>query len=80
MQGSNNHVKFDSAAYFSTPIWTAHAPVFLKKMLKLSDGYLKETKKTVMAKAIKERDKKFNDALGQMIMQWGMNQATDDEW
>ena len=27
-----------------------------------------------------ERDKKFNDALGQMIMQWGMNQATDDEW
>ena len=27
-----------------------------------------------------EKDKRFNDALTQMIMQWGMNQATDDEW
>jgi len=63
MQGSNNHVKFDSAAYFSTPVWTAYAPMFLKTMLKLTDGYLKKTKKTVMPKAIKERDKKFNAKL-----------------
>ena len=27
-----------------------------------------------------EKDKKFNDALLQMVMQWGMNQATDDEF
>jgi hypothetical protein len=27
-----------------------------------------------------EKDKKFNNALRQMVMQWGMNQATDDEW
>ena len=63
MQGSNNHVKFNSAAYFSTPVWTADASVFLKTMLKLTDGYLKKTKKTVLAKAIKERDKKFNTKL-----------------
>ena len=58
MQGSHNHIKFNSAAYFSTPVWTADASVFLKPMLKLTDGYLKKTKKTVMAKTIKERNKK----------------------
>ena len=47
MEGSNNNVKFNSAAYFSTPVWTAHAPVFLPKMLKLSDGYLKKTQKKI---------------------------------
>ena len=59
MQGSNNKVKFTSAAYFSTPVWTADVSVFLPQMLKLSDGYLKKTKKTVMAQTIKERNKKF---------------------
>jgi hypothetical protein len=63
MQGSNNHIKFDSAAYFSTPVWTADASVFLKTMLKLTDGYLKKTKKTIMSKTIKERDKLFNAKL-----------------
>ena len=32
---TNTNVKFNSAAYFSTPVWVAEAPVFLKKMLKL---------------------------------------------
>jgi len=27
-----------------------------------------------------EKDKKFNDALRQMVMQWGMNQVTEDEF
>ena len=54
MEGSNNNVKFNSAAYFSTPVWTAHAPVFLTKMLKLSDGYFKKTQKKIMNKSIKE--------------------------
>jgi hypothetical protein len=27
-----------------------------------------------------EKDKEFNNALRQMVMQWGMNQATDDEF
>ena len=63
MEGSNNQVKFSSAAYFSTPVWTAEAPMFLKKMLKLTDGYLKKTKKSVMAKTIKERNKQFDAQL-----------------
>ena len=63
MEGSNNQVKFSSAAYFSTPVWTAEAPMFLKKMLKLTDGYLKKTKKSVMAKTIKERNKRFDAQL-----------------
>ena len=63
MEGSNNQVKFSSAAYFSTPVWTAEAPMFLKKMLKLTDGYLKKTKKSVMAKRIKERNKQFDAQL-----------------
>ena len=63
MEGSNNNVKFNSAAYFSTPVWTAHAPVFLTKMLKLSDGYLKKTQKKIMNKTIKERDKRLGVKL-----------------
>ena len=47
MDGSNNHVKFSSAAYFSTPVWTAEVPQFLNKMLRLSDGYLKKTHKKI---------------------------------
>ena len=27
-----------------------------------------------------EKDKKFNNALRQMVMQWGIDQITDDEW
>ena len=63
MQGSNNDIKFNSAVYFSTPVWTADCSMFLPKMLKLTDGYLKKTKKTVMSKKIKERDKLFNAKL-----------------
>ena len=59
MEGSNNHVKFNSAAYFSTPVWTAEAPMFLSKMLRLTDGYLKKTQKKIMNKTIKERNKQF---------------------
>ena len=55
MQGTNNdsNIKFNSAQYFGTPVWTAQAPQFLKMMLKLTDGYLKHTQKTIMAKANK---------------------------
>ena len=66
MQGTNNHsnnIKFHSSQYFATPVWSADAPYFLKLMLKLTDGYLKKTKKTVMAKTIKERNKKVNAKL-----------------
>ena len=63
MERNNNHVKFNSAVYFSTPVWTAEAPMFLKKMLRLTDGYLKKTKKKVLGAAIKERDKLFNATL-----------------
>ena len=63
---TNTNVKFNSAAYFSTPVWVAEAPVFLKKMLKLTDGYLKTTEKKVMKKAIAERDKKYGTKLGDL--------------
>ena len=63
-QNTSTNVKFNSAAYFSTPVWVAEAPVFLKKMLKLTDGYLKTTEKKVMKKAIAERDKKYGTKLG----------------
>ena len=63
---TNTNVKFNSAAYFSTPVWVVEAPVFLKKMLKLTDGYLKTTEKKVMKKAIAERDKKYGTKLGDL--------------
>ena len=65
-QNTSTNVKFNSAAYFSTPVWVAEAPVFLKKMLKLTDGYLKTTEKKVMKKAIAERDKKYGTKLGDL--------------
>ncbi len=42
--GSNkqkNHVDFKSEFYFSTPIWVAQAPMFLKSMNKLTNKYIK---------------------------------------
>ena len=48
IQGNNNNIKFHSAAYFSTPVWTAEVPNFLKLMLKLTNGYLKHTQKTII--------------------------------
>ena len=55
MQGTNNNIQFNSSQYFGTPIWNADAPVFLKQMLKLTDGYLKHTQKKIMNKSNKER-------------------------
>jgi len=60
IQGTNNNIKFHSAAYFSTPVWTAQVPNFLKQMLKLTNGYLKHTQKTIINKGNKERNKKYN--------------------
>ena len=73
MQGSNNNVKFTSAAYFSTPIWTAEVPQFLNKMLRLSDGYLKKTQKKIMKKAIQERDK----TLGVKLEDFGLSNHSE---
>ena len=55
---SKENIKFNSAAYFSTPVWNATVLTYLKPMLKLSDGYLKQTHKKIMSKNIKERVKK----------------------
>jgi hypothetical protein len=73
MDGSNNHVKFSSAAYFSTPVWTAEVPQFLNKMLRLSDGYLKKTQKKIMKKAIQERDK----TLGVKLEDFGLSNHSE---
>ena len=62
------NIKFNSAAYFSTPVWNATVLTYLKLMLKLSDGYLKQTHKKIMSKNIKERDKKFKKNLGDFGM------------
>ena len=62
-QGSHNHVKFSSAIYFSTPVWTAQCPMFINPMLKLTDRYLKKSRKNILQKALKERDKQLNANL-----------------
>ena len=36
-QKPKNHVDFKSEFYFSTPIWVAQAPMFLKSMNKLTN-------------------------------------------
>ena len=63
MEGSHNHVKFGSATYFGTPVWTAHCPMFIKPMLKLTDRYLKKARKKVLQPTIKERDKQLGTSL-----------------
>ena len=65
MEGTNNttNIKFNSSQYFGTPVWHAEAPQFLKMMLKLTDGYLKKTQKTVMNKANKERNKTYKSKV-----------------
>jgi len=63
MKKDPQHIKFDSAAYFGTPVWTAQCPVFIKPMLKLTDRYLKSSRKKVLEPAIKQRDKTMNAAL-----------------
>ena len=63
MEGSQNHVKFNSAAYFSTPVWTAECPMFIKPMLKLTDRYLKKARKKNLQPLIKERDKRLGATL-----------------
>ena len=72
MEGTNNNIKFNSAVYFSTPVWNADASIFLKKMLKLTDGYLKHTQKKFMNKSIKERNKLYKhkiDDFGNISLQ-----------
>ena len=73
MQGSHGHVKFTSAAYFSTPVWTAECPMFIKPMLKLTDRYLKQSRKKVLQPAIKERDKQ----LGANLEDFGMSNHSE---
>ena len=63
MKKDPQHIKFDSAAYFSTPVWTAQCPMFIKPMLKLTDRYLKSSRKKVLEPAIKQRDKVMNATL-----------------
>ena len=68
MEGSHNHVKFSSAVYFGTPVWTANCPMFLKPMLKLTDKYLKKSRKKNLQPAIKERDKLLKASLEDFAM------------
>ena len=63
MNKDPHHIKFDSAAYFSTPVWTADCSIFLKPMLKLTDRYLKSARKKIIQPAIKKRDKEMNATL-----------------
>jgi len=73
MEGSHSKIKFSSEAYFSTPVWTAECPVFLEPMLKLTDRYLKKSRKKVLQPAIKERDKQ----LGANLEDFGMSNHSE---
>ena len=63
MKKDPQHIKFDSAAYFSTPVWSADCSIFLKPMLKLTDRYLKASRKKALQDAIKKRDEMLNATL-----------------
>ena len=56
MQGSHNHIKFNSAAYFSTPVWTADASVFLKTMLKLYQLYISKNLDMITRRLFEDTD------------------------
>ena len=73
MKENHSHIKFTSAAYFSTPVWTADCSIFIKPMLKLTDGYLKKARKKVLQPAIKKRDKEMNATLDD----FGMSNHSD---
>ena len=63
--GSNkpkNHVDFKSEFYFSTPIWVAQAPMFLKSMTKLTDKYIKKADK--LLKQNLKKEPKWKQAIG----------------
>ena len=68
MEGSNTHVKFNNVTYFGTPVWTADCPMFVKPMLKLTDRYLKKSRKKNLQAGIKERDKLFKASLGDFAL------------
>ena len=55
-QKPKNHVDFKSEFYFSTPIWVAQAPMFLKSMTKLTNKYIKKAEKNLKTK-FKKRTK-----------------------
>ena len=57
-----NHVDFKSEFYFSTPIWVAQAPMFLKSMSKLTNKYIKKAEKTLKENLKKEP--KWKQAIG----------------
>ena len=57
-----NHVDFKSEFYFSTPIWVAQAPMFLKSMNKLTNKYIKKAEKDLKDNLKKEP--KWKQAIG----------------
>jgi hypothetical protein len=63
MEKEQSHIKFTSASYFGTPVWTADCSIFIKPMLKLTDRYLKAARKKIIQPAIKKRDKEMNATL-----------------
>ena len=63
MEKEQSHIKFTSASYFGTPVWTADCSIFVKPLLKLTDRYLKAARKKIIQPAIKKRDKAMNATL-----------------
>ena len=61
-QKPKNHVDFKSEFYFSTPIWVAQAPMFLKSMNKLTNKYIKKAEKNLKENLKKEP--KWKQAIG----------------
>ena len=61
-QKPKNHVDFKSEFYFSTPIWVAQAPMFLKSMNKLTNKYIKKAEKNLKVNLKKEP--KWKQAIG----------------
>jgi len=63
--GSNkpkNHVDFKSEFYFQTPIWVAQAPMFIKKLMPITDKYIKKADK--LQKETLKKEPKWKKSLG----------------
>ena len=59
---SKNHVDFKSEFYFQTPIWVAQAPMFIKKLMPITDKYIKKADK--LQKETLKKEPKWKKSLG----------------
>ena len=73
----SDNIKFESAAYFSSPVWTALVPHFVKSMDDLSNNYLKQAE-LLREKDLKNREKDLNKKIGDFGLSCHSNSMNND--